>query len=189
MTHDVEPALSEPNSIAPMAMDVNLWEIDLKNLRSGERMDFSVVCPLVTSGSADADERAEPGPTMLVRRDAPKSRAGRVFGVMTLMAIVAVLGIAGFRGRSTLKHAFASATARTRVAQTTMTTAAPPSPPPPVVQAPAPPPAAPTPVAAAPAAAPQPAAATPSSPPTLSTSDLPNAKPAKKKRAGKRTAK
>lgn len=41
----LEPAASEPNSIAPMALDVNPWEIDLHNLHSGERLDLSSAGP------------------------------------------------------------------------------------------------------------------------------------------------
>ena len=183
--HDVDAASSEPNSIAPMALDVGRWEIDLRNLRSGERMDFSIPHFEEEEDVGHDSHVALSGevPAVLPRRS-PVAR--RVFGAMTAMLLVAGLGFAAFRGRTTLQRTFANASARTRLAQTStpVTVAAPP---PPVAAAP--PPNASVVVPPAPPPAPVVAADAPPALPTLSASQLPNAKGGKAKPAkhGKRT--
>ena len=159
MTNDeVSPATSEPNSIAPMALDTNQWKIDLNDLHAGDmRLDFSV--PTFTDDDGDAI------PT------APSRTGRRVLGVMTAMLVVAGLGFAAFRGRPALQRAYASssaswhAPAKPAVVAVTALQAAPT------------PASAPSPPAAEPTPTPLPVVATPASPavPTFDANALPNA--------------
>jgi hypothetical protein len=169
-SYDADPASSEPSSIGPMALDTNQWKIDLDDLHSGERFDFSIPPHL-----DDDEEVASP-----TRRP----RTGRrVLGVMTAVVLVAGLGFAAFRARPFLQRATASMAAPARVGQTTTAPAAPPVVAAPVVAAP-PVPAPPavaqeTPSAAAKAIKGQQAI------PTFSPNALPNAPKAKRGKRGK----
>lgn len=116
--HDVDPAEAEPNSIGPTAFDTNQWKIDLDDLHSGVRFDFSV------PPQVDGDDLGLPS-------EAPR-RGRRVLGVMAAVAVVAGLGVAAFVVRPSLQRAAASS----RVAQTTMIAAPPVVVPPPVIAAP-----------------------------------------------------
>jgi hypothetical protein len=172
--HDVDPAASEPNSIAPMAFDTNRWTIDLNNLHTGERFDFSI--PKHANDDDDV-------PTAL---RGPR-RGRRVLGAMTAVALVAGLGCAAFFARPSLQRALASSTSR--VAQTTMTASpaplAPPVAPAPPVVAATPVPAAPPPPVAIPTPAPSAQGKAAKAIPTFSTSALPNAPKKATKRRGK----
>ena len=167
--HDVHPAASEPNSIAPMALDTNQWKIDLNDLHSGDvRLDFSV------RPVDDEDDLEIPGVAF------SRPRTGRrIVGVMTAMLVVAGLGFAAFRGRPALQRAYASASARSAPAAKPAVVA--------VTALQAPP--APAPVAPIVLAAPSTPVAVDTMP-TMSANALPNAKAEKVKRAaGKRRGK
>ena len=178
MSYDVDPAASEPHSIAPMAYDTNEWKIDLNNLHSGVRFDFSV--PTHDDDGVDVGLPARP------RRTAGR----RVLAVMSTVMLVAGLGFVAFRARPLFQHA----TASSRVAQTiakpapvvavTPVTPVTPAPPAPIAQAVAVATPEPPVVAAKPAKG---KAAKAAGIPTFSASDLPNAP--KAKRGVKRSAK
>ncbi len=159
--HDVESAASEPNSIAPMALDVNLWEIDLRNLKStgDEPLDLLLGAP---------PAYAEPEPTMVLPR-VQRRAVRRVLGAMTTVALIAGLGCATFFARPSVERAFASSNTKSRVAMTTTIAAPVPVAAPSVTPVPNAVPVAATPAAVVPAV------------PTLSANDLPNAPKTKTK--------
>lgn len=161
---DVHPAASEPNSIAPMALDTNQWKIDLDDLHSGDmRLDFSVRTLNEDAGDED------PEISGLVIAAVPRT-GRRVLGVMTAMLLVAGLGLAAFRGRPALQRAYASA--RSSSAKPTVVAVAA------VQAAPAPSPV----IVAAPAPAPSPAPVAKDTVPTMNANALPNAPKAKRGR-------
>jgi len=164
---DISPATSEPNSIAPMALDTNQWKIDLHDLHAGDvRLDFSV--PTFADEDADAFPKA------------PSRTGRRVVGVMTAMLLIAGLGFAAFRGRPALQRAYASSSASWRAPAKPATPAKPAVVAVTALQA-APTPASPPP-AAEPAPAPVPVVAAPAAPavPTFDANALPNAPKAKR---------
>jgi hypothetical protein len=181
MNQDVEPASSEPNSISPVACDVGRWEIDLRNLRSGERMDFSVPHYTATQeqralraeeldaidlASLDGLPHVSPG-----AHSARSSHLGRnLMGAMTAMLLVVGLGFVALRGKPAMQHALASSDAKSSIAETTPAGQAGQAAPVVVAAAPVPAPP-PAPVVAAASVAPSPPAVA-----TLSAADLPNAK-------------
>ena len=164
---DVHPAASEPNSIAPMALDTNQWKIDLNDLHSGDmRLDFSV-------RTFDDDEEPEITGLAIGAAGRTAHTGRRALGVMTAMLLVVGLGFAALRGRPALQRAYASArssSAKPTVVAVTAVQAA--------QAAPAPSPV----IVAAPAPAPSPAPVAKDTVPTMSANALPNAPKAKRVR-------